>query len=210
MTTEFSQLNLHPQIMQAVTELGYTEPTPIQSGIIPLMLAGHDVLGQAQTGTGKTAAFALPILQSIEPGLGHVQALIMAPTRELAMQVSKAIYDYGRYRGVRVLSILTELGYTEPTPIQSAMIPLMLAGHDVLGQAQTGTGKTAAFALPILHNIEPGRGDVQALIVAPTRELALQVSKAIYDYGRYREIRVLIHLWRAAIRPSNQPPQKRG
>ncbi len=105
MTTEFTQLNLHPQLMQAVTELGYTEPTPIQSAMIPLMLAGSDVLGQAQTGTGKTAAFALPILQTIEPGLGPVQALIIAPTRELALQVSKAIYEYGRYRQIRVLSI---------------------------------------------------------------------------------------------------------
>ncbi len=105
MTTEFTQLNLHPQLVQAVTELGYTEPTPIQSSMIPLMLEGHDVLGQAQTGTGKTAAFALPILHSIEPGQGNVQALIVAPTRELALQVAKAIYEYGRYREVRVLCI---------------------------------------------------------------------------------------------------------
>ncbi|MEJ2748941.1 MAG: DEAD/DEAH box helicase [Anaerolineae bacterium] len=105
MTTEFTQLNLHPQLVQAVTELGYTEPTPIQSAMIPLMLAGQDVLGQAQTGTGKTAAFALPILHNIEPGQGHVQALIVAPTRELALQVSRAIYEYGRYRQIRVLSI---------------------------------------------------------------------------------------------------------
>ncbi len=105
MTTEFTQLDLHPQLVQAVTELGYTEPTPIQSAMIPLMLVGHDVLGQAQTGTGKTAAFSLPILHTIEPGQGYVQALVMAPTRELAMQVSKAIYAYGRYRQIRVLSI---------------------------------------------------------------------------------------------------------
>ena len=105
MTTEFTQLNLHPQLVQAVTELGYTEPTPIQSAMIPLMLEGHDVLGQAQTGTGKTAAFALPILHNIEPGRGDVQALIVAPTRELALQVSKAIYEYGRFREVRVLTI---------------------------------------------------------------------------------------------------------
>ncbi|MCB9421238.1 MAG: DEAD/DEAH box helicase [Ardenticatenaceae bacterium] len=105
MTTEFTQLNLHPQLVQAVTELGYAEPTPIQSAMIPLMLAGHDVLGQAQTGTGKTAAFALPILHTIEPGRGDVQALVVAPTRELALQVSRAIYEYGRYRQIHVLSI---------------------------------------------------------------------------------------------------------
>ena len=67
MTTEFSQLGLQPELVQAVSDLGYIIPTPIQSEIIPLMLAGHDVIAQAQTGTGKTAAFALPILQKLEP-----------------------------------------------------------------------------------------------------------------------------------------------
>jgi ATP-dependent RNA helicase DeaD len=105
MTNEFDQLGLHPQLVQAVSERGYSTPTPIQTKIIPLMLAGQDVLGQAQTGTGKTAAFALPILHLITPGAGHVQALIVAPTRELAMQVAKAVYEYGRHRDVRVLAI---------------------------------------------------------------------------------------------------------
>ena len=105
MTTEFDQFNLHPQLIQAVTELGYETPTPIQEKMIPLMLAGHDVIGQAQTGTGKTAAFALPILNNITPGEGNVQALVVAPTRELALQVAKATYDYGRFRDVRVLAI---------------------------------------------------------------------------------------------------------
>ncbi|NCF65133.1 MAG: DEAD/DEAH box helicase [Chloroflexi bacterium] len=105
MTTEFTQLNLHPQLLQAVSELGYETPTPIQENMIPFMLAGHDVIGQAQTGTGKTAAFALPILHNIVPGTGKVQALVVAPTRELALQVSKAIYAYGRLREVRVLAI---------------------------------------------------------------------------------------------------------
>jgi ATP-dependent RNA helicase DeaD len=105
MTNEFDQLGLHPQLVQAVSERGYSTPTPIQTKIIPLMMAGQDVLGQAQTGTGKTAAFALPILHLITPGAGHVQALIVAPTRELAMQVAKAVYEYGRNREVRVLAI---------------------------------------------------------------------------------------------------------
>ena len=105
MTTEFSDLKLHPQLLQAVSELGYETPTPIQENMIPFMLAGHDVIGQAQTGTGKTAAFALPILHNIVPGTGKVQALVVAPTRELALQVSKAIYAYGRLREVRVLAI---------------------------------------------------------------------------------------------------------
>ena len=105
MTTEFSDLNLHPQLMQAINEQGYSEPTPIQAQMIPVMMTGQDVIGQAQTGTGKTAAFSLPILHNITPGVGHVQALVLAPTRELAMQVSKAMYAYGQHRGVRVLAV---------------------------------------------------------------------------------------------------------
>ena len=105
MNNEFSQLNLHPELVQAVTARGYTSPTPIQSAVIPVMLDGHDVLGQAQTGTGKTAAFALPILQRLTPGQGAVQALVLAPTRELAMQVSHAIFEYGRFHGASVLPV---------------------------------------------------------------------------------------------------------
>lgn len=105
MTTEFISLNLHPQLVQAVSELGYTAPTPIQSRVIPLMLTRQDVIGQAQTGTGKTAAFSLPLLHNLTPGLGHPQGLIVVPTRELALQVARAIHDYGRFREVRVLAI---------------------------------------------------------------------------------------------------------
>ena len=105
MTNKFTQLGLHLHLVQAVTDLGYTTPTPIQSKIIPLMLAGHDVIGQAQTGTGKTAAFSLPILQTLEQVQRCVQALVLAPTRELAMQVAQATYEYGICQGVRVLAV---------------------------------------------------------------------------------------------------------
>ena len=105
MTTEFDSFGLHPQLMQAIVERGYTTPTPIQAGMIPLMLTGADVIGQAQTGTGKTAAFALPILQNLEPGQKLPQALVLAPTRELALQVADAFYEYGKYLGARVLAV---------------------------------------------------------------------------------------------------------
>ena len=105
MTTQFSDLNLHPDLMQALEKAGYTEPTPIQAQMIPIMLTGVDVIGQAQTGTGKTAAFALPIIQNLIPGQRKPQALILSPTRELAMQVAKAFEMYGAYSDVRVLSI---------------------------------------------------------------------------------------------------------
>ncbi|GAB4398581.1 MAG: DEAD/DEAH box helicase [Anaerolineales bacterium] len=105
MTHAFDALGLHPDLVQAVIELGYEAPTPIQEQMIPLMLQGGDVIGQAQTGTGKTAAFALPILNNLQPKSKSVQCLILAPTRELALQVSKAFEEYGKYRPVRVLPV---------------------------------------------------------------------------------------------------------
>jgi ATP-dependent RNA helicase DeaD len=105
MTTEFSQLGLKPQLIQAVSDLGYITPTPIQSKIIPLMLDSHDVIAQSQTGTGKTAAFILPILQKLERDQRGIKALVMAPTRELAIQVAKAANEYGSCLNVRVLAV---------------------------------------------------------------------------------------------------------
>src|SRR5215208_5972929 len=104
MTTDFTSLNLREEIVQAITELGYSEPTPIQAAMIPIMLSGADVIGQAQTGTGKTAAFALPILQNFTQQR-HVQALILAPTRELALQVADSMNEYGNHLHVRVLAV---------------------------------------------------------------------------------------------------------
>jgi ATP-dependent RNA helicase DeaD len=98
-------MNLRPELVQAVAQRGYTTPTPIQTSVIPLMLNGQDVIGQAQTGTGKTAAFALPILNNLTPDQSHVQSLIVAPTRELAMQVADFVYEYGQIRGVGVLAV---------------------------------------------------------------------------------------------------------
>jgi ATP-dependent RNA helicase DeaD len=103
----FAELGLRPELIDALTKLGYEEPTPIQAAAIPVLLQGHDMLGQAATGTGKTAAFALPILQRLpadDRGREPV-ALILVPTRELAMQVSEALHHYGRQLGVRVVPI---------------------------------------------------------------------------------------------------------
>lgn len=105
MTTDFNDLDLRPELVQAVAALGYSKPTPIQSALIPVMLTGADVIGQAQTGTGKTAAFALPILHNLEPHQRHVQALVLCPTRELALQVAEAVHEYGKFCEARVLAV---------------------------------------------------------------------------------------------------------
>lgn len=102
----FDQFGLSQTLVQAINDVGYEAPTPIQLETIPLLLAGRDVIGQAQTGTGKTAAFALPILERLDPRQNEVQALILTPTRELAIQVAEAIHTYSRHLGrVRVLPI---------------------------------------------------------------------------------------------------------
>ena len=106
-TFGFSDLGLRPELLKALTSLGYEEPTPIQAQTIPLLLEGRDLVGQAATGTGKTAAFALPILQMIEQSKGRPDAiaLVLVPTRELAVQVSEAMYKYGRELGAQVVPI---------------------------------------------------------------------------------------------------------
>ncbi len=102
----FEQFSLDPRIRAGIKALGYTTPTPIQQQAIPAVLKGHDVLGVAQTGTGKTAAFVLPILQRLTQGpLGRVRALIVAPTRELAEQIQQASVDLGRRTRVRTVTV---------------------------------------------------------------------------------------------------------
>jgi ATP-dependent RNA helicase DeaD len=106
-TDTFAALALVPPLLEALSELGYEEPTPIQREAIPQLIAGRDLLGQAATGTGKTAAFALPLLQALAPwprGAAPA-ALILVPTRELAVQVSEAVHRYGKRLGARVLPI---------------------------------------------------------------------------------------------------------
>ncbi|WP_040338821.1 DEAD/DEAH box helicase [Candidatus Blastococcus massiliensis] len=103
----FAELGLRPELLQALTTLGYEEPTPIQLEAIPLVIEGRDLLGQAATGTGKTAAFSLPVLQKLEAhrsGRSPV-ALVLVPTRELAVQVSEAFHRYGKDLGSRVLPV---------------------------------------------------------------------------------------------------------
>lgn len=100
----FKDLNITEPILKAIEEKGYTEPTPIQVKAIPAALAGKDILGCAQTGTGKTAAFAIPIIQHLQADKGQckgIKALILTPTRELALQISECVEDYAKYTHVR-------------------------------------------------------------------------------------------------------------
>src|SRR6516162_11309291 len=96
-STTFADLQIHPAVLQAVGDVGYESPSAIQAATIPAMMSGSDVVGLAQTGTGKTAAFAIPILSKIDPASKTTQALVLAPTRELALQVAEAFSRYGAH-----------------------------------------------------------------------------------------------------------------
>jgi ATP-dependent RNA helicase DeaD len=101
----FDTLGLSELVRRAVAEAGFESPTPIQARTIPLLLAGRDLIGQAQTGTGKTAAYALPLIERITPTRMDTQALVLAPTRELAVQIAGEIHTLARYTGLRVVPV---------------------------------------------------------------------------------------------------------
>src|ERR1041384_2082404 len=106
----FTALGLSEKVLEGVRAMGYVDPTPIQLRAIPLVLSGRDLIGSAQTGTGKTAAFALPILSRLA-GRGKLRALVLEPTRELAAQVETAIRDYARFTDLRTVVLFGGTGY---------------------------------------------------------------------------------------------------
>jgi ATP-dependent RNA helicase RhlE len=114
MDTAFTKLGLSDALAFAVQEMGYLEPTPIQAGAIPVVLAGGDVIGSAQTGTGKTAAFALPIIQRLNTH-GNLRCLILEPTRELALQVEEAFQKFAKFTDLRVTIVYGGVGYGKQT-----------------------------------------------------------------------------------------------
>ena len=103
-TVRFEELDITEPILRAITDMGFEEATPIQAKAIPIELTGADVVGQAQTGTGKTAAFGIPLLQKIDPRSKKLQAIVLCPTRELAIQVADEIRHLAKFmHGIKVL-----------------------------------------------------------------------------------------------------------
>jgi ATP-dependent RNA helicase DeaD len=122
----FKDLGLSPDIQQALDELGFEEPTPIQEQAIPELLGGHDVIGQAQTGTGKTAAFGLPLLQYLDPENNEVQAIVMTPTRELCIQVTQALRTFAEHLDIEIVAVFGG------APIRSQQSQLRSGAHVVV------------------------------------------------------------------------------
>jgi ATP-dependent RNA helicase DeaD len=123
----FAELGLSEPLLEALKHLGYERPTPIQEQTIPALLEGRDVIGQAQTGTGKTAAFGLPMLQYIDPEEPETQAIVLTPTRELCIQVTQALRAYGERRGVEVVAVFGG------APIRDQAARLKREAHVVVG-----------------------------------------------------------------------------
>jgi ATP-dependent RNA helicase RhlE len=148
----FESLGLTPELLKAVKEEGYTEPTPIQEEAIPMGLAGQDVVGSAQTGTGKTAAFLLPILQRLGSGTqGTLRALILTPTRELAEQILTAARAYGRHTGLKAVAIYGGVGMAPQTRALRGGVDIAVATPgrllDHMGRGHVDSSKLEVLVL---------------------------------------------------------------
>src|SRR5881394_76884 len=157
--TSFADLNLLPELLKAVAEQGYVEPTPIQAQAIPVVLQGRDVMGGAQTGTGKTAGFALPILQKLSPQANTspsparhpVRALILTPTRELAVQVEESFRTYGKYTKLRSTVVYGGVDIKQQLPIVRGGVEILVATPgrllDHIEQKSVYLGQVEIFVL---------------------------------------------------------------
>jgi ATP-dependent RNA helicase RhlE len=136
----FDQLGLAEPLLKAVHALGFTEPTPIQRDAIPYILEGRDVIGSAQTGTGKTAAFALPILTRLGEPTGKPRVLILEPTRELAAQVEAAMRDFAKFTQFKMVTLFGGVGYQKQTDALRTGVDIIIATPGrLLDQLERGT-----------------------------------------------------------------------
>src|SRR5947207_478376 len=125
--TAFADLGLSEPTLQALQDVGYEKPSPIQEQAMPVLLRGEDIIGQAQTGSGKTAAFGLPIVEHTDPTVGEVQALVLTPTREMCIQVTQALRAYGARKGIDVVAVFGG------APIRTQQAQRRGGGHVVVG-----------------------------------------------------------------------------
>src|SRR3954463_7242504 len=125
--TTFADLGLSEAALESLRAVGYEQPSPIQEQAIPSLMEGRDVIGQAQTGSGKTAAFGLPMMEQVDPSIAEVQALVLTPTRELCIQVTQALRAYGSHKGIDVVAVFGG------APIRTQQAQLRAGGHVVVG-----------------------------------------------------------------------------
>src|SRR5690349_5747037 len=188
----FADLQIHPSVLQAIADVGYESPSAIQAATIPAMMAGSDVVGLAQTGTGKTAAFAIPILSKIDPANKTTQALVLAPTRELALQVAEAFSRYGAH--LPQINVLRIYGGSSYGP--------QLAGLKRGAQVVVGTPGR------VIDHLEKGTLDLSHLdyLVLDEADEMLQmgfaedVERILADTPEYKQVALFSATMPAAIR----------
>src|SRR5947209_14949778 len=172
MTATFPELGLSESTLEALRDLGYESPSPIQEQAIPSLLEGRDVIGQAQTGTGKTAAFGLPIMEYVDPSEQTVQALVLTPTRELCIQVTQALRAYGARKGVDVVAVFGG------APIRTQQGQLRAGGHVVVG--------TVGRVLDLISR--------RSLMLTDTRFVVLDEADEMLDLGFLEDVERILSL----------------
>src|SRR3954466_2962207 len=168
--TAFADLGLSESTLQALQDVGYEKPSPIQEQAIPPLLQGNDIIGQAQTGSGKTAAFGLPIVEHVDPGEKEVQALVLTPTRELCIQVTQALRTYGARKGIDVVAVFGG------APIRTQQSQLHDGGQVVVG--------TVGRVLDLM-----GRG---SLILSSCRFVVLDEADEMLDLGFLEDVETIL------------------
>lgn len=170
--TAFADLGLSAPVLEALQSIGYEQPSPIQEQAIPILLNGSDMIGQAQTGSGKTAAFGLPLIEYVDPGDKALQALVLTPTRELCIQVTQALRAYGEPKGVDVVAVFGG------APIRSQQAQLHDGGHVVVG--------TVGRVKDLIS-----RGSVQ---LADCRYVVLDEADEMLDLGFLEDVEAILKL----------------
>jgi ATP-dependent RNA helicase DeaD len=168
----FKELGLSPQIQQALDELGFDEPTPIQDQAIPELLGGHDVIGQAQTGTGKTAAFGLPLLQYLDPDNDEVQAVVLTPTRELCIQVTQALRSYAEHLDIEIVAVFGG------APIKSQQAQLRSGAHVVVA--------TVGRMMDLMSR--------RSLVLTAARYVVLDEADEMLDLGFIEDVEKILRM----------------
>ena len=190
--TPFDSLGLAEPILAALHDVGYENPSPIQEQAIPELLAGRDVIGQAQTGTGKTAAFGLPMIQFVDPADREVQALVLTPTRELCIQVTQALRAYGARKGINPVAVFGG------APIRTQQAQLKEEGQIVVG--------TVGRVLDLISR--------HSLMLHSCRYLVLDEADEMLDLGFLEDVEKILSFTpggrQTALFSATMPPEIRG
>jgi len=188
----FAELGLTQPLLDALHHLGYESPTPIQEQAIPELLQGHDVIGQAQTGTGKTAAFGLPLLEYIDTDVEEVQALVLTPTRELCIQVTQALRAYGQRRGIQVVAVFGG------APIRNQVAQLKQGAQVVVG--------TVGRVMDLMSRHE--------LMLSDARYVVLDEADEMLDLGFLEDVEAILSRCpsgrQTALFSATMPPEIRA